>query len=250
MYAAAVVCVLFTAVSASQGPLNMPSVPWKTEQTDLPHPVICCSASAYTYKAVSVVSSVKDGSLSTEFIHQRGAYDAVAKMIAVEEVLGFTNGTEDTVKLISDFNNGVEYRITSQKGTIECEKTDIPTRFLHNCLTDEKFINWVTIGDRALTAGNWYKLWTNHPTEDVHVVYTFQHPECVDLGYISRGTDKATGAELWTDFHTRSDYSLGICDPDKWFKPPPECKAVKLLKATPQQWFGRLSPDGKRPIFW
>ncbi|XP_038069582.1 uncharacterized protein LOC119738718 [Patiria miniata] len=212
-------------------------------------PEKCCSDPYYTFIAEIVATELKEGALLTELIQQPGAYDSIDKKIGLKYNVHISNGTQEAFRLIADYNEGKAYVIYKEEEETKCDIYTFSYGFPYNCVPeDSKFAGSVTIGDRAIRANNWYHNDQSSPSEDVHTVYTIEEEECVDVSSFQRTFDPETGDEISLVRSTYSDFSLGICHPDDWFKVPEECQAgrAKMVEGIPKKYAGLRGPGGKR----
>ncbi|XP_022080400.1 uncharacterized protein LOC110973700 [Acanthaster planci] len=243
MYAAVILCILVVAASASPEKFIFGN------KLDQPAPEKCCAEPYYTFQADSVFNTLQEGSLLTELIRARGAYDSIDKKFGLKVDLHISNGTVELYQLINDFKEGLGYYIYTEEEETKCVEFPITSGFPYNCIPEgSTYVGSVTIGDRALRAANWYFNDKTDPTKDMHIVFSIKEEECIDLGYLARTFDPETGTEISVDRTGISDYNLGICDPDTYFKPPEECKSakVKRVNSVPKRIGGLRGPRGQR----
>ncbi|XP_022080439.1 uncharacterized protein LOC110973721 [Acanthaster planci] len=227
MWSGLLVCMLVVGAMAFQ-----PSVPFGASQPGERHEP-CCAPRYFTFNQVTTTTSVQDGSLLVEYDNAEGAYDAKFERIAVKLVIDYFNGTEVYLRLIEDYIKGVSYYILEHAGEDICFVGRTEGRFNEECLNDDaQFLSEATLGDYDLVLDNWYVV-SEDKTE--HSVKSVQHEGCVPVGLLTRTFDPDTGKELKVDDSRVLDFKLGICDPDKYFKPPASCDEGRAVdKPTPQ----------------
>ncbi len=229
MYFVAFFSILI-AVSAGKRP-PMPGLP-KTYpiKAGSTAPKPCCSPAQFTHKVdVNTVES-RMGELLVKLDLGHMAYDSINQLLGGENTVQLSNGTDYDDKFILDYNKLKGYYITKNKGVVDCKKFEIPeSKFPENCLPDDAvFVGAPTLGDRALVSDQWYVSRNSSYGETAHIVYSIKAEGCVDLGSYLRVFDSSTGAEIRSVSGNWYDVNLGIDDPARWFKPPPECEGAKV----------------------
>jgi len=184
----------------------------------------------FTFDQADIITTVSEGSLLVEYVNFHGAYDQKLKRYSVESFIDFFNGTELHLKVISEYEKGKEYLIARFGDEVECEVYDIegkkfPEEF--NIPEDATFIAEQTVGDRDLETESWY--FANEEGTK-HSVKTVTAEECVPVSLFRRLFDPDTGEELEVLSGNLVNFSLGICDPEKYFKIPEECEQVTVSK--------------------
>ncbi|XP_022080438.1 uncharacterized protein LOC110973720 [Acanthaster planci] len=232
MWYALLICVLVVGAMASKPGTPIGSTHGVGQQPG-EGPELCCVPRYLTFKQVTTMTSVKDGSLSVEYENIEGAYDARFERTSIRLLVDYFNNTEVHLKVINDYRQGVSYRIQQHQGKDVCFVNHLKRKFPEDCLTEnDKFLGKTTLGDHDLVVNNWYYL---NSDKTKHKIVSVQQEGCVPVRVLSRKFDFESGKEIKVEDSSIVDLQLGICDPDKYFKPPPSCdKGRALDKPTPQ----------------
>jgi len=222
MWSGLLVCLLAVGATASK-----PGAPRQEEHEP------CCAPRYFTFNQVTTTTSSVGHSLLVEYINAEGAYDAKFERVSVRVFLDYFNGTETHLRSIDDYLKGVSYLIIEHGEEEICFVGETEGRFDEECLDEEdKFLGEATLGDYDLLLDNWYDVGDD---PNVHTIKSVQHEGCVPVYLLSRTVDPESGEELSVDSSSLFNFKLGICNPDKYFKPPAACDEGRALsEPTPE----------------
>ncbi|XP_022080399.1 uncharacterized protein LOC110973699 [Acanthaster planci] len=226
-------CLLMVVIAGAQANVAQ-GLPFRgvynpfSHHADEPQP--CSIPRYFTYLQEDFVTTVEEGRLKVEEESWEGAYDTIAQKYSAKKEERFFNGTDDYSKIIFDEGKGVEYIIEKRGEETVCLVLDIEGQKFPDTYTfpkNAKFVGEATLGDRDLVVNVWY-----YPSEDntKHTVKTYTREECVPIGLRHRKFDPQTGVEIELRESSLYDIKLGICDEEKYFKVPDECKEGRALK--------------------
>ncbi|XP_022092604.1 uncharacterized protein LOC110980326 [Acanthaster planci] len=181
----------------------------------------CCWISQMTGQAeLQGTKKLEDGSVILEESELQWAYDATfqAEAFIFDEIL--ENSTVIKGRIVNFYDQGLSFYIIDNQGVERCAKIRIPARFPKKCIPEHaEYYGNRTLGNDSLVAHEW-KLNTVAGGDVVNVSFLIQDEYCVPIsfGVVSQEPRVRTIAY--------GDIELGICDREKFFRIPDECRQV------------------------